>query len=167
MLAGNASCCPSAALRTIQNATDASYNATRYGTQDAAVPVLLALGDCSAVCDCPCVADGRKAGSQTTLQRCWNDAGTMLERCWNDAGTRLDRCLFDAGTILERCWFDAGTVLVFASTSGNPCLPVLLKCKASALRRRSNKIWSLIKRILLGRTNSAHPKMQGTCLHAC
>ena len=91
--------CPSAALRTIRHTTDTSYNATRYGTQDAAVPVLLALGDCSAVCDCPCVAEGRKAGSQTMLQRCWsdaeviwNDAGTMLERCWNEAGTMLKRC---------------------------------------------------------------------------
>ena len=55
-------------------------------------------------------------------------------------------------------------VLVFASASVNLSVPVLLKYKASALRRRSNKIWSLIKRILLGRTNCAHPKMQGTCL---
>ena len=103
MLAGNASCCPSAALQTILNTTDTSYNATRYGTQDAAVPVLLALGDCSAVCDCPCVADGRKAGSQTMLQRCWNDAGTMLERCWNEAGSMLVRCRNNAGTMMVRC----------------------------------------------------------------
>ena len=97
MLAGNASCCPSAALRTIQNTTDTSYNATRYGTQDAAVPVLLALGDCSAVCDCPCVADSRKAGSQTMLQRCWNEAGSMLVRCRNNTGTMLVRCRNGAG----------------------------------------------------------------------
>ena len=39
--------------------------------------------------------------------------------------------------------------MAFASTSGNHFVPVLLKSKASVLRRRSNKIWSLIKRITI------------------
>ena len=39
--------------------------------------------------------------------------------------------------------------MAFASTSGNHFVPVLLKSKASVLRRRSNKIWLLIQRITI------------------
>jgi len=85
------------------------------GATRGALPVLLraarlggsALGDCSAVCDCPRLAVGNRARSLTML----HDAGMMLERCcWNDAGTRtmLGRCWNDAGTRLEWCWNHAG-----------------------------------------------------------